>query len=1256
MAVLGYSYAEIDDPLATTGTWVDGINDAGQIVGYYRLGPFQGVHGFLYNGTTYTPIDVPFLFVNATFLFGINDLGQIVGQYNLDDGTSHGFLFSGGTYTTIDDPLSDGETSAEAINNDGQIVGSYTSGGYWHGFLFSGGTYTTLDDPLATGSTFASGINDKGEIVGEYDDGTGAHGFLFIDGTYVTLDYPEALSTAAEGINNAEEIVGYYQDSNSVYHIFQYEGGVYTTIDPATPLDGYVVIPHAVNDAGNIVGSTAFAANGTGSGFLATPNEIDATAPILLSSTPANNASDVAVGSAILLTFDEAVQPGTGGIAIYRSSDDSLFETIPIGDSSQVTFSGNTVTINPTIELAAGTSYYVAINPGVIQDLFGNSYAGLPFTSSLDFRTAVPVATTVLPISAFPEPSQLATGIPPFLAGYAASLSVQVLNFLEPALNWSGLKTGATVIGDIASTTGQELNDAAAVLGIFQGGGTLTDANAPSVEKLLAFDGLGLTVATKNAPQSYQTDVEIASIGLSLLDGTPVEKLLTIDGFILNTVLAGAANNFAEDPPDPNYTTVYTPPIPTLALPANGVDASLIGVLNQSIAQSLELAALLAGANTSFNRYSSALQAGDASSALLQMEAITSYLRSYASTAQSAGTTLSLLQSAISPQIGGAIDTGALADLSSIVSQQGLDPTVVSFLNQIGLNQDEISSVQSDEATLQVPESTLSAALSNAASSFVASASEILSMTDPGPSVTPQTPSVVEMNQTTVIGKVSPGISGDTLTLTQTSTSLGSLSLGPVQGDGTQQVIYAAPAMANASVSVAISYTVTDEYKIIAAPGAGTVQLDAGPSVTPQTPSVVEMNQTTVIGKVSPGISGDTLTLTQTSTSLGSLSLGPVQADGTQQVIYAAPAIVKANAVDKVAYTVVDQHNDVVASGSANVQLEGPAPPDPGPSVTLLPVAHSEFNKAATVATATPGLPSDTLSLVVLQAPQSGKLTLQGTSVQFTSASNDLGSLLKPITFSFEIKDQLGDITTPSTVDIGGDIASNIAGSTTGNTNISLGSGLNRVTLAGGGNMIDAGSGANVVTGGTGNNTVILGNGIDSVTLGGSNNKVTLGSGLDSVKLSGGGNIVTIGNGASTVSVDGSGNRIKLGNGIDVVHGGTGDTITLTGNNGSLSLYGRGEMLFLGGSGESINDLSQGLKLVLSGNVGAVKLSDFFKDLTGVIDLRGGLGGFTTPQGVVAALQNDHHGGTLLSFGQGSSLDLSGVAMSQLHSSNFQIG
>src|SRR5262249_11541444 len=81
-----------------------------------------GTHGFLLSRGTFTTIDVPFA-TQGTEAFGINNAGQIVGFYADASGT-HGFLLSGGAYFTLDDPLG-ANTQAFGINDAGQIVGRY---------------------------------------------------------------------------------------------------------------------------------------------------------------------------------------------------------------------------------------------------------------------------------------------------------------------------------------------------------------------------------------------------------------------------------------------------------------------------------------------------------------------------------------------------------------------------------------------------------------------------------------------------------------------------------------------------------------------------------------------------------------------------------------------------------------------------------------------------------------------------------------------------------------------------------------------------------------------------------------------------------------------------------------------------------------------------------------------------------------------------------------------------------------------------
>jgi probable HAF family extracellular repeat protein len=106
------------------------LNAQGQVVGYYR-DPSNKRHAFTWDKGVYTTFNVPGDHpVNGTGAFGINDRGQVVGWYHEDNGNPavpgnrHGFLLSEGVYTTIDPPVTaPANAAATGINNAGQIVG-----------------------------------------------------------------------------------------------------------------------------------------------------------------------------------------------------------------------------------------------------------------------------------------------------------------------------------------------------------------------------------------------------------------------------------------------------------------------------------------------------------------------------------------------------------------------------------------------------------------------------------------------------------------------------------------------------------------------------------------------------------------------------------------------------------------------------------------------------------------------------------------------------------------------------------------------------------------------------------------------------------------------------------------------------------------------------------------------------------------------------------------------------------------------------
>ncbi|MEB3220005.1 MAG: choice-of-anchor I family protein, partial [Nostocales cyanobacterium 94392] len=114
-----------------------------------------------------------------------------------------------------------------------------------------------------------------------------------------------------------------------------------------------------------------------------TPPELNAANPL----TPADDATNAVIDADLTIKFNESVQKGTGNILIKNSSDGSVVETFDVATSTAITVSGDTVTINPTNNLAASTGFYVEIDAGAIEDAAGNDFAGISGNSTWNFTT-----------------------------------------------------------------------------------------------------------------------------------------------------------------------------------------------------------------------------------------------------------------------------------------------------------------------------------------------------------------------------------------------------------------------------------------------------------------------------------------------------------------------------------------------------------------------------------------------------------------------------------------------------------------------------------------------------------------------------------------------------------------------------------------------------------------------------------------------------------------------------------------------------
>jgi probable HAF family extracellular repeat protein len=250
------------------GTQARGINNLGQVVGFAKNidGP---AHGFVFDNGTITLVDAPDAQL-TTRLFDINDTGQAAGVYDL---VTHGYVQDGnGRFTTIDVPGPVVRTIPYFNNNHGEIVGVYIDADeVGHGFFRDqSGKFTTVEFPGALQSS-AQGINDHGQIVGIYSPGTSsgrfpdAHAFLLENGVFTNIDVPGAAFTTVNQIDNRGRIVGAYGDAAGLLHGYLRDSnGSITTID----IPGAVATDvQRVTDRDQILGGYIDAA-GISHGFL----------------------------------------------------------------------------------------------------------------------------------------------------------------------------------------------------------------------------------------------------------------------------------------------------------------------------------------------------------------------------------------------------------------------------------------------------------------------------------------------------------------------------------------------------------------------------------------------------------------------------------------------------------------------------------------------------------------------------------------------------------------------------------------------------------------------------------------------------------------------------------------------------------------------------------------------------------------------------------------------------------------------------
>ena len=236
----------------------------------------------------------------------------------------------------------------------------------------------------------------------------------------------------------------------------------------------------------------------------------DTTPPSITAFSPLDEASAVATGTNIVLTFNEPIQRGTG-LILLKAASGSTIASWDAASSTNLSLSGNTLTIDPSQDFAADTAYSLVLPVGSIRDLAGNAYLG---SSDYNFKTAAALSQPLIGTAAN-DRLQARSGNDAIDGG----AGIDTVLVSSPRANWDlqangGSWTVSDKVGSGGSDTLKnieriEFSDKKLALDL--------DASAGKVAKILGAVFGAPAVANKG----------YAAVGLNLLDGGMSYETLT---------------------------------------------------------------------------------------------------------------------------------------------------------------------------------------------------------------------------------------------------------------------------------------------------------------------------------------------------------------------------------------------------------------------------------------------------------------------------------------------------------------------------------------------------------------------------------------------------------------------------------------------------------------------------------------------------------------------------------------------------------
>ncbi|MBX2923907.1 MAG: Ig-like domain-containing protein [Chitinophagaceae bacterium] len=231
---------------------------------------------------------------------------------------------------------------------------------------------------------------------------------------------------------------------------------------------------------------------------------IDTGNPVIVSYNPALAVEGIAVNSDMILTFDKHIKKGSGIVVIAGKTDtlriDINSDAATIADDKRV------LTINPPVDLKADEPYNVTLERGIVTDLLGNQYMGMPDGSSWAFKT---VGTS--------------------------GLAVTSINPLPGSTDASLFKLELIFAADVQKGNGN--------ISVFESAGDVKVAEIPVSGQAVTVDGKTVTVVL-GTPLKFATGYYVLADAGSVVDanGKAFEGFLTPASWSFTTT-SGSGNN-----------------------------------------------------------------------------------------------------------------------------------------------------------------------------------------------------------------------------------------------------------------------------------------------------------------------------------------------------------------------------------------------------------------------------------------------------------------------------------------------------------------------------------------------------------------------------------------------------------------------------------------------------------------------------------------------------------------------------------------